>query len=42
MEALLAMRNALAHGVLEGHTPEMSLAELPRCADVINKVYLAL
>ena len=39
LDALLAMRNTLAHGVLEVHTPEMSLATLSRCADVINRIY---
>ena len=41
LDALLAMRNTLAHGVLEVHTPEMSLATLSRCADVINRIYEA-
>jgi hypothetical protein len=38
-DALLAIRNALAHGVLEVHTPEMSLTVLLGCAEVINRLY---
>jgi hypothetical protein len=34
-----AMRNALAHGALEVHTPEMSLTVLLGCAEVINQLY---
>jgi hypothetical protein len=33
------MRNALAHGALEVHTPEMSLTVLLGCAEVINRLY---
>jgi hypothetical protein len=39
LDALLAMRNALAHGALEVHKPEMSLAVLLGCAEVINRLY---
>jgi len=39
LDALLAMRNALAHGAIEFHTPDMSLATLSRCAGVINRLY---
>jgi hypothetical protein len=38
-DALLAMRNALAHGALEVHKPEMSLTVLVGCAEVINRLY---
>jgi hypothetical protein len=38
-DALLSMRNALAHGALEVHTPEMSLTVLLGCAEVINRLY---
>jgi hypothetical protein len=38
-DALLAMRNVLAHGPLEVHTPEMSLTVLLGCAEVINRLY---
>ena len=39
LDALLAMRNALAHGAMEFHTPDMSLATLSQCADLINRLY---
>ena len=39
LDALLAMRNALAHGAMEFHTPDMSLATLSQCADVVNRLY---
>jgi hypothetical protein len=39
LDALLAMRNALAHGAMEFHTPDMSLATLSVCADVVNRLY---
>ncbi len=39
--ALLMMRNALAHGTLEVHTPEMSLTVLFGCAEAINQLYAA-
>jgi hypothetical protein len=39
-DALLFMRNALAHGALEVHTPEMSLTVLLGCAEVINQLYV--
>ena len=38
-DALLAVRNALAHGTLEIHKPEMSLKVLLGCAEVINRLY---
>ena len=38
-DALLMMRNSLAHGALEVHTPEMSLTVLSGCAEVINRLY---
>jgi hypothetical protein len=38
-DALLMMRNSLAHGTLEVHTPEMSLTVLLGCAEVINQLY---
>ena len=38
-DALLAKRNVLAHGALEVHTPETSLAVLLGCAEVINRLY---
>ena len=41
-DALLAMRNGLAHGALEAHTPEMSLTVLLGCAEVINRLYAKL
>jgi hypothetical protein len=39
LDALLAIRNALAHGALQVHTPEMSLTVLLGCAEVINLLY---
>jgi len=41
-DALLAMRNGLAHGALEAHTLEMSLTVLLGCAEVINRLYAKL
>jgi hypothetical protein len=38
-DALLAIRNVLAHGALEVHTPEMALNVLMGCAEVINQLY---
>lgn len=38
-DALLMMRNSLAHGTLEVHTPEMSITVLLGCAEVINELY---
>ena len=38
-DALLAIRNVLAHGALEVHTPEMALNALLGCAEVINRLY---
>jgi hypothetical protein len=38
-DALLMMRNSLAHGTLEVHTPEMSLTVLLGCAEVINQLF---
>jgi hypothetical protein len=35
---ILAVRNTLAHGALEVHTPETSLATLSRCGEVINRI----
>jgi hypothetical protein len=41
LDALLLMRNSLAHGTFEIHTPDMSLTVLSGCAEVINQLYAA-
>lgn len=41
IEALLHLRNALAHGTNDIHTPAMAFQVVDACADAINELFVA-